>query len=65
MENTKYSVSELRELPTIEQSWDGAELKIQTDTERVWLNPRENCAYDGKITCEVLVNGRWETIQVV
>ena len=65
MESTKYSVSELRELPTIEQSWDGAELKIKTRTERVWLNPRENWAYDGKITCEVLVKGKWEIIQVV
>jgi hypothetical protein len=65
MENSRYSVSELQQMETITQSWDGAELKIETATERVWLNPRENWAYDGKITCELLVNGRWETISVV
>lgn len=57
-----FSVSELRELPTIQQSWDGAELKIQTTTERVWLNPRENWIYDGKITIERKTKGKWEIV---
>jgi hypothetical protein len=56
-----YSRSELSTLDTIEQSWDGAELKIEDEGYRVWLNPRENAKYDGDYTIETLdqKTGRW------
>ena len=58
-----YTRSELRNLDTIEQSWDGAELKIDADQYRVWLNPRENAPYDGDYTVEMLdpISGKWES----
>jgi len=54
-----YTKRELQMMDTIEQSWDGAELKIENENEEVWLNPRENAQYDGDYTIEKLVNGRW------
>jgi hypothetical protein len=55
-----YTKSELNRLETIEQSWDGDELKIQEDGYRVWLTHRENRAYNGDYTIETLVEGKWE-----
>jgi hypothetical protein len=55
-----YTKSELTRLETIEQSWDGDELKIQEDGCRVWLTHRENRAYNGDYTVETLVDGKWE-----
>jgi hypothetical protein len=55
-----YTKSELNRLETIEQSWDGDELKIQEDRYRVWLTLRENRAYNGDYTVETLVEGKWE-----
>ncbi len=55
-----YTRTQLIILDTIEQSWDGAELKIQEDNKKVWLNPRENAKYDGDYTIETYVDGRWE-----
>jgi hypothetical protein len=55
-----YTKSELNRLETIEQSWDGDELKIQEDGYRVWLTHRENRAYNGDYTVETLVEGKWE-----
>jgi hypothetical protein len=55
-----YTKSELNRLETIEQSWDGDELKIQEDGHRVWLTHRENRAYNGDYTVETLVDGKWE-----
>lgn len=55
-----YTKSELTRLETIEQSWDGDELKIQEDERRVWLTHRENRAYNGDYTVETLVEGKWE-----
>lgn len=55
-----YTKSELNRLETIEQSWDGDELKIQEDGYRVWLTHRENRAYNGDYTVETLVDGKWE-----
>ena len=55
-----YTLSELRRLDTIEQSWDGAELKIEEDGLRVWLVPTENRPYDGDYQVETLNDeGRW------
>jgi hypothetical protein len=54
-----YTRSELNSLNTIEQAWDGDELKIWTDDKKVWLTHRENRAYNGDYTIETLVDGRW------
>lgn len=54
-----YTKSELNSLETIEQAWDGDELKIWTDDKKVWLTHRENRAYNGDYTIETLVDGRW------
>lgn len=55
-----YTKFELNELETIERSWDGAELKIHEDGTKVWLNPRENRAFDGDYTVEKLNSrGAW------
>ena len=54
-----YTRSELNSLQTIEQAWDGDELKIWTDDKKVWLTHRENRAHNGDYTIETLVDGRW------
>jgi hypothetical protein len=54
-----YTKSELNSLVTIEQAWDGDELKIWTEDKKVWLTHRENRAYNGDYTIETLVDGRW------
>jgi hypothetical protein len=54
-----YTRSELNSLETIEQAWDGDELKIWIDDKKVWLTHRENRAYNGDYTIETLVDGRW------
>jgi hypothetical protein len=54
-----YTKSELNSLDTIEQAWDGDELKIWTEDKKVWLTHRENRAYNGDYTIETLVDGRW------
>ena len=38
----EYTKAELNSMDTIEQAWDGDELKIKTDTHRIWLVLREN-----------------------
>ena len=55
-----YTKRELENLETIEQAWDGDELKIKEEGYRVWLTHRENRAYNGDYTIETLVDGRWE-----
>jgi len=55
-----YSKSTLQQLDTIEQAWDGDELKIDDDNIRVWLTNRENRQYSGDYVIETRVNGRWE-----
>ena len=57
---TEYKRWELTELETIEQAWDGDELKIKEDGYRVWLTHRENRPYNGDYTIETRVDGRWE-----
>ena len=56
----QYTKRELESLETIEQSWDGDELKIQEDDYKVWLTHPENRAYNGDYTIEVLILGTWE-----
>ena len=55
-----YTRSQLISLDTIEQAWDGDELKIETDTTKVWLTSRENRQWNGDYTIETLVEGKWE-----
>ena len=58
--NRSYTKSELRDLDTIEQAWDGDELKIDDGDLRVWLTHPENRQYNGDYTVETLVNGVWK-----
>jgi len=55
-----YTKRELQQLDTIEQAWDGDELKIEGDGIKVWLVRGENRKYNGDYVVETLVNGRWE-----
>lgn len=56
-----YSKRDLEQLDTIEQAWDGDELKIDDGETRVWLTNRENRKYNGDYTVEILNgSGRWE-----
>ena len=57
---TEYKRHELTELETIEQDWNGDELKIEEDGYRVWLTHRQNRLYDGDYTVEIRINGRWD-----
>jgi hypothetical protein len=59
MNNMTYTRQELRSLETIEQAWDGDELKIQEDDTRVWLVTAGNRPYNGDYIVETLVGGRW------
>ena len=55
-----YTKRELESLDTIEQAWDGDEIKIQTDKVRVWLVLRENRPWNGDYVIETNRNGKWE-----
>ena len=57
--HTHYTRRELVDLDTIEQAWDGDELKIKEDGYRVWLTLRENREYNGDYTVERLIDGKW------
>lgn len=54
-----YTRRELSQMETIEQAWDGDELKIQEDGLRVWLVLPENIDYSGDFIIETLINGKW------
>jgi hypothetical protein len=56
----EYSKTELNSLETIEQAWDGDELKIKTDTHRIWLVLPENRPYNGDYVVETYNRGKWE-----
>jgi hypothetical protein len=58
--NRSYTKSELRDLDTIEQAWDGDELKVDEGDLRVWLTHPENRQFNGDYTVETLVNGSWK-----
>lgn len=57
--HTRYTRSELVLLDTIEQAWDGDELKIKEDNYKVWLTNRENRQWNGDYTVERLIDGKW------
>jgi len=54
-----YSKRDLQQLDTIEQAWDGDELKIDDGDIRVWLTHRENRTYNGDYVIETRINGVW------
>ena len=56
----EYTKRDLQNLDTIEQAWDGDELKIEEPGYRVWLTHPENKKYSGDYTVETLVSGKWE-----
>lgn len=56
----EYSKTELNRLETIEQAWDGDELKIKTDTHRIWLVLPENRPYNGDYVVETFNRGKWK-----
>jgi hypothetical protein len=56
-----YLKRDLQYLDTIEQAWDGDELKIDDGETRVWLTNKENRKYNGDYTVEILNDmGKWE-----
>ena len=55
-----YAKSELREMETIEQAWDGDELKVECNDYKVWLVHPENRQWNGDYVVEVNKNGKWE-----
>lgn len=57
--HTHYTRSELNQLDTIEQAWDGDELKIKESDYKVWLSHRDNRPYNGDYTVERLIDGKW------
>ena len=62
--HTHYTRRELVDLDTIEQAWDGDELKIEESvgkviTYRVWLTLPENREWNGDYTVERLIDGKW------
>ena len=64
--HTHYTRRELVDLDTIEQAWDGDELKIEESvgkviTYRVWLTLPENREWNGDYTVERLIDGVWES----
>jgi len=62
MNTISYSKRELQQLDTIEQAWDGDELKIDNGDVRIWLTHRENRQYNGDYTLETRINGKWYQI---
>jgi hypothetical protein len=61
----EYTRQELRQLDTIEQAWDGDELKIDTGQVRVWLTTQENRPYNGDYVVEQNVNGKWVQATII
>ena len=54
-----YTKTDLVNMDTIEQAWDGDELKVDDGDTRVWLTTRENRQYNGDYTIETMVDGKW------
>jgi hypothetical protein len=59
MDYTTLTKFDLIDLETIEQAWDGDELKIENGDVRVWLTNRENRKWNGDYSVEKLVHGKW------
>ena len=58
----EYTKRQLQNLETIEQAWDGDELKIETPEMKVWLVLPENRPYNGDYVIEFFddISGRWD-----
>lgn len=54
-----YTKRQLQQLETIEQAWDGDELKVDDGNVKVWLTLPENRQWNGDYTIEVRLNGVW------
>jgi hypothetical protein len=54
-----YTKRELQNMETIEQAWDGDELKVEDGDIKVWLTSPENRQYNGDYTVETRINGSW------
>ena len=50
--NLNFTQQDLNELETMEQAWDGNELKIDHEHMRVWLTHPENKQYNGDYVIE-------------
>ena len=61
----EYTRQQLRQLDTIEQAWDGDELKIDDGLIRVWLTTQENRQYNGDYVVEQNVNGKWVQATII
>ena len=61
----EYTRQQLRQLDTIEQAWDGDELKIDDGQIRVWLTIEENRQYNGDYVVERNVNGKWVQATII
>ena len=59
MHNFEFTKRELQQLDTIEQAWDGDELKVDDGDVKVWLVHRENRQYNGDYVVETRINGVW------
>ena len=56
-----YTKRELISMDTIQQTWDGDELKIDEPRYRVWLVHPENRQWNGDYIIETMDDrGRWE-----
>ena len=55
----QFTKHELQQLDTIEQAWDGDELKIEDDGVKVWLVLPQNRQYNGDYVVENRINGVW------
>ena len=53
----QFTKRELQQLDTIEQAWDGDELKIEDDGVKVWLVLPQNRQYNGDYVVENRING--------
>ena len=60
MTQVQFTRYELEQLDTIEQAWDGDELKIDEGNYRVWLTLPQNRKYNGDYVVETRINGRWK-----
>lgn len=58
---TRYTRSELANLDTIMQAWDGDKLVIEDDGYKVWLTHPENRLYNRDYTVEMFdpIDGKW------
>ena len=57
--NQAYTKRQLQQLETIEQAWDGDELKINDSNVKVWLTLPENRQWNGDYTIEIRLDGVW------